>query len=158
MTSVSMNEELRLPFQGSLHSLQKNKWGLEEGRTERPAPQLVQHHPLSCEAWRKHFVRGRSPDWQVIAKPAAFPSRQAGTVAFKRRFARCSQWRNRAGITPASLFTHRFKVSTSGQAHVYHNGRCNVKAVAEVAVAEEFSIDEPQFENHWIALRRLRDV
>ena len=49
-------------------------------------------------------IRGRSPDSQVIAAPAAFPS--AWTVALAPA-ARCSQWRDRAGISPASLFTRR---------------------------------------------------
>ena len=48
------------------------------------------------------LTRGRSPDSQVIAKPAAFPFR--GTVA-NTPAARCLQWRDRAGISPASLFT-----------------------------------------------------
>ena len=31
------------------------------------------HQLLKCGAWRKRYLRGRSPDSQVITKPAAFP-------------------------------------------------------------------------------------
>jgi len=114
MTSVSMNEELRLHFRAAYtHDWRTNERGW---RKEEPNDlSLSWSNTIRSHAKRGvSIIRGRSPDWQVIAKPAAFPSRQAGTVAFKRRFARCSQWRNRAGISPASLFTHRLKVSTSG--------------------------------------------
>ena len=67
--------------------------------------------PLSCEAWRELSAsQGRSPDLQVIARLATFPSLRDSGFPYQR--ATCSQWRDRAGFSPASLFTRRFKTST----------------------------------------------
>src|SRR5580700_510387 len=48
-------------------------------------------------------TRGRSPDLQVIATPAGLPIPK--NSGFTAPAARCSQWRDRAGFAPASLFT-----------------------------------------------------
>jgi hypothetical protein len=65
--------------------------------------------------------RGRSPDSQVIAISATFPLPKE-QWCFLSRSARCSQWRDRAGISPASLFTRRHRRAPRNSLYGYHNG------------------------------------
>src|SRR5262245_8102688 len=75
----------------------------------------VRRPPLFCEAGREL----NSPDFGLAPKvglltcrssrPAAFPSSKDSGIPDHRadacRRAPCSQWRDRAGFSPASLFT-----------------------------------------------------
>src|SRR5579884_1618137 len=80
--------------------------GIERFREKPPIGiPAARRQPPFRGAWCKRNCRGRSPDLQVSTIPAAFPF-LAGTVAFEGRLARCLQWRDRAGFTPASLLTH----------------------------------------------------
>jgi len=58
--------------------------------------------------------RGRSPGSQLIAfwQPSRYPNPNSGSTC---QSARWLQWRDRAGISPASLFTRRLKASTSNR-------------------------------------------
>ena len=52
-----------------------------------------------------------------------------------RRSTRCSQWRNRAGFSPASLFTRCFKAGTLDRARVAQCEKAKAESNRSLAVA-----------------------
>ena len=91
--------------------LKKGKYKEGATGTRLPCPSAPKRSEVQA-----HY-RGRSPDSQVIARSATFPFLPEQWYA--RRSARCSQWRDRAGVSPASLFTRHHRRAPRNSFHAY---------------------------------------